>query len=766
MATPVTWYVQAALLVAVQAAVGALARRVPLGRALTVAAQALVSLLLMTLVFVPGQALLGLVPGPRALLAFGHLLTEGVQDVGQYAPPAPVTAGIRLLLVGSVVLFSLVVDVIAVTLRSAAPAGLPLLALYSVASGLNEGGGHWLWFLFTAAGYLVMLLAEGRDRLTRWGRVFGPAPRRTGFVPAGTGTAAPVRGGRRIGALAVGLALLVPAALPAMGAGLLTPDGAVRGLGRGGGTIAAVNPLVSLQSSLNQPQDQEVLRYRTTTDDAADMYLRILTLDQFDGTTWRASQRRVTDVPDTLPTPAGLGSAVQVAQVNTTFAAATGYVQTYLPMPYPAVRVKTGGSWRYEPEGRTLVGDHGQTTAGTRYQVTSLLVQPTARQLAEAPAPPARLRQEYTQVPANLPAEVRQTALRVTEGATTAYDRAVRLQQWFTTTGGFSYDTKVAEGSGPDAIVRFLHDKRGFCVHFSFTMAAMARTLGIPARVDVGFAPGTPQSDNSYLVGLKDAHAWPELYFEGVGWTRFEPTPSRGSTPDYTRPTTPSPGGQDPSGPRHGSGAVPAPGPSPSASCDGSGHPGRADCTGTTTVTVGMPSDGSWAGYALLGLVALLALALGAVPAVWRVRQRSVRLARAAGAAGAREAVLAAWRELVDTAWDLGATPDGAETPRRAAARVVRVFGLAGPAAESARRLGDAVEHVLYAPATPTVPDGLADDVRRACAALHAGADRRTRLRARLAPRSAARLGRRFAELRTAVAARCRAALATLRPSR
>jgi transglutaminase-like putative cysteine protease len=56
-------------------------------------------------------------------------------------------------------------------------------------------------------------------------------------------------------------------------------------------------------------------------------------------------------------------------------------------------------------------------------------------------------------------------------------------------------------------------------------MAAMARTLGIPARVAVGFIPGTATADGGMTVGLKDAHAWPELYFEGVGWTRFEPTP-------------------------------------------------------------------------------------------------------------------------------------------------------------------------------------------------------------------------------------------------
>src|SRR5690606_23514580 len=81
--------------------------------------------------------------------------------------------------------------------RSAAPAGLPLLALYSVAAGLSDGAGDWVWFLLAAAGYPMLLLAEGRERLSRWGRVSGgPAPM-PGAAPA---PLAAVRSGRRSGA--------------------------------------------------------------------------------------------------------------------------------------------------------------------------------------------------------------------------------------------------------------------------------------------------------------------------------------------------------------------------------------------------------------------------------------------------------------------------------------------------------------------------------------------------------------------------------------
>lgn len=124
-----------------------LARRAPMPRLLVVVAQALVTLVLLTVVFARGQALVGVLPGPEAIQRLADLLMSGADDVVRYAAPAPATDGIRLMLIGGVLLVGLIVDALAVTFRSAAPAGLPLLALYSVAAGLSEGGAAWLWFL-------------------------------------------------------------------------------------------------------------------------------------------------------------------------------------------------------------------------------------------------------------------------------------------------------------------------------------------------------------------------------------------------------------------------------------------------------------------------------------------------------------------------------------------------------------------------------------------------------------------------------------------
>ncbi|PKW07262.1 protein of unknown function [Streptomyces sp. 1222.5] len=735
-----TWLLQLVPLVAVQTGVGAAARRVPLGRPLTVAAQTLVTLMLLTLVFAREHALAGLIPGPDTFRYLAELLQQGSDDVSQYAIPAPLTDGIKLMLIGGVLLIGLLVDTIAVTFRSAAPAGLPLLALYSVAAGLSDGAADWLWFLVAAAGYLMLLLAEGRDRLAQWGRVFGGAPRSPGSPDPGV--AAPVRTGRRIGAVALGVALLVPAALPAMQGGLLDAAGTGVGAGNGdGGTISAVNPLVSLRDSLNTDNDRRVLSLRTSTGDISDLYLRIVSLDEFDGTTWTPARRHVVGVPDELPTPVGLGTDVKRGKVRTTVTAADWYAQNWLPMPYPPSEVKVAGRWRYEPVGMTVVGDHGQSTRGETYQVTSLNVRPSAEQLADAPEPPAALEREYTRVPSSLPKEVSRTAKEITSGAKSHYEEAVRLQDYFAVNGGFQYDTQVKVGRGPNAIVNFLEQKEGFCVHFSFAMAAMARTLGIPARVAVGFAPGTPQADGTVSVSERDAHAWPELYFEGIGWTRFEPTPTRGTTPSYTRSDTPGDAQPDPALPSKNASSEPSAAASPSESCANELRRLQA-CDSPSAAAAPHPGNGGPSPWWWLLLVpgVLVALAIPLSPLLWRKRTRSRRLGgHARTPEGAAAHTLAVWQELTDSAWDHGIPPDESLTPRGAAARIVRLGHLDPAAGASVHRVADAVEQVLYAP-RPSPTAGLAQDVRRVVGALAGNVSTGTRLRALFLPRSAARV--------------------------
>jgi len=355
--------------------------------------------------------------------------------------------------------------------------------------------------------------------------------------------------------------------------------------------------------------------------------------------------------------------------------------------------------------------------------------------------------------------------------------------------GGFTYNTTVDSGTGVKAITRFLKDKQGFCVHFSFAMAAMARTLGIPARVAVGFTPGTKHPDGSWSVGLRDAHAWPELYFQGVGWTRFEPTPSRGSTPDYTRPDTQAGGApSNPQAPTSTAPAVPTVAPSTSSSC--SPQERRIGECGAAAQSQALPPTGHstpTGDLALIGAGGAALLLVLALPLLWRIRMRSVRLgaggrpngdtarkqspvaddngpAGTGGAAGTSRAAevtieaitartLGAWREITDTAWDHGIPPDGAQTPRKAAERIVRVGRLEGTPAAAVHRVADSVEQVLYAQ-HPQPWLGLAADVRRAGQGLRASAGRWNRVRALLLPRSSIRVIWALSDRRTALVSR------------
>jgi hypothetical protein len=148
-----------------------------------------------------------------------------------------------------------------------------------------------------------------------------------------------------------------------------------------------------------------------------------------------------------------------------------------------------------------------------------------------------------------------------------------------------------------------------------------------------------------------------------------------------------------------------------------------------------------WVGAAVAVLV------LPVLPQLWRSRVRGRRLA-------SRDP-LEAWRELGDAAWDVGIPPDGALSPRRAAARVAELGRLEPEAAGAVLRVAGAVERALYAPpGAQSAYEDLAGDVLLVRAALLAGVSRGTRLRALLLPRSAARLRWAATARWTAVASR------------
>jgi hypothetical protein len=119
-------------------------------------------------------------------------------------------------------------------------------------------------------------------------------------------------------------------------------------------------------------------------------------------------------------------------------------------------------------------------------------------------------------------------ARRLTRGATSPYAAVLALESWLRQRGGFTYDEQPPVGDGPPLVSFVTTTKAGYCQHFAGAMAVMARLLGIPARVAVGFTSGHLE-DGAWVVSDRDAHAWVEVWFPGHGWMPFDPTPGRGT---------------------------------------------------------------------------------------------------------------------------------------------------------------------------------------------------------------------------------------------
>jgi hypothetical protein len=233
-------------------------------------------------------------------------------------------------------------------------------------------------------------------------------------------------------------------------------------------------------------------------------------------------------------------------------------------------------------------------------------------------------------------------------GAQDDFAKAVALQDWFRTNGGFRYSLEQRSGSGMDLLATFVTDDRvGYCEQFAAAMAAMGRALEIPSRVVVGFLAGTAQPDGGILYTSDDRHAWPEMYFSGVGWVRFEPTPGQRAGPPRR-------------GPRRTQARAP-PGTSRVA------HPSRGGAQARQRTNRWKSGDNRGLPIPSWPFLALIVIA-GWAGARTRAQPRS-----AAGASPAATPVhLAegAWAELRATALDMGLDWPEERSPREQARRV------------------------------------------------------------------------------------------------
>ena len=161
-----------------------------------------------------------------------------------------------------------------------------------------------------------------------------------------------------------------------------------------------------------------------------------------------------------------------------------------------------------------------------RYDGFSRLPSPGTAKLRAAPADyPEEITSVYLQLP-RLDPRIPALTREITKNAQTPFDKAVRIENYLRSR--YAYTLNLTGSPGHDPLARFLFETRaGHCEYFASAMAIMLRTLGIPTREVNGFLPGEYNDlGGDYIVRESDAHSWVEVYFPGVGWQVFDPTPA------------------------------------------------------------------------------------------------------------------------------------------------------------------------------------------------------------------------------------------------
>ena len=714
---------------------------VPIGQIVLVAC-------LLTALYAPGDAFLGVIPTPTSLGALGAVLSDGAAEMREQATPALPLHGLLALTVVLVGLVAIAIDLVAVAGRQPALAGLGLLIFYCVPIATINGGIGFTAIAAPAAGLALLLWADQNRRLARRNR----SGQRTLL---GTGTLLAVRTG--VFALATGL--VVGALVPTLTEGSLT-TGLGGGEGEGSSTGTSLDPVAALQGQLTLPDPIDLLRLDASVEDPG--YLRAVSLDSYDGNKgWSLSnldgERSIADRGSLAPLPGGEQSRRVTESIT-----ALKHDDRFLPVPNSplTVAVHDGDSrnWRFDPATGTVFG-RNVTTAGLSYEVTASEPEPSAGLLEQSPALPQSntLQSRYTQLPLLNPS-VTTLVRELTADANTPYEKVRAIHGFLTDrANGFVYSLSTAPGTSGDDLADFLRLRRGYCEQYAGAMAVMVRAAGVPARVALGYTPGKEESDGTRLITSDDAHAWVEVYFADLGWVPFDPTPISADRAvqlpwapraDAPQNNAPVPTAAAPTAPTQ------------------AGPTKQLDPNNSfTPLNLPQSSTAAWVRPVLLGGgAALLLLAVLATPAVLRRLQRRRRLADGAPAA--------LWDELAATAVDLGIGVHPSWTPRQTArqlagvvshpeggppARAVRRPDRDSAAVDALRRLALAEEASSYArPGAATADPELVAALRAARRGLVRATPPRTRALAVLWPSSlltgagrrwADALGRRFAGL-------------------
>jgi transglutaminase-like putative cysteine protease len=608
---------------------------------------------------------------------------SGVDQTIQYAVPAPPTRELLSFVAAGVWMSAWLADAALLWV------GNPLLSiaasvpLFATPSTLLPSQRRWLDTGLYLAAAAWILFGEERARAKRW----RTSDARLGWRPA------PAVRVALVGLLVI---IVMTPFLPGYGAPPLLRT-------KGPGDRVAFNPFVAIRATLQKQPEATLFSVITSRP----MYMRLTTLDHYDGDVWAQGNARTTEPIGSIPI------AADQPQLPSNLIKQDVLIQAlagpWIPAAYDPVAVSNVDDVKIERESRALVLPQANgLPVGVRYQVISSVPDISAADLDkpfsyDAGGPLG----DYLQLP-RVPSAIRSLAEKIAGDKPTPYQKALALQDYLRT---FTYNQNVALHHSFKNLVDFLTKvKEGYCEQFAASMAVMARVLGIPSRVAIGFGLGD-QIGNRYVITTKEAHAWVEIYFPGSGWVAFEPTPRAGiaQVPPYA-----TPGAANPT-------STPTVEPTVSATpstqqSTASRDPRTATAGRDIGVQQGRPA---WVFVAVVGvivvggIVLLIALAIF-VPRFVRRRARGVR-----SEAAVRYVEFLVWCE------GAGLGRHRAETPSEHAARLRE--DSAG-AAEALNRLVALVDDALWAPQADVDPREVARAAEEARGALRSGLSRRSRV--------------------------------------
>jgi transglutaminase-like putative cysteine protease len=448
-------------------------------------------------------------------------LSQSWQLLGEAIPPLPLQSGFGFIGLISIGLIAFLSDSFAFRfagrVESLIPSTIVFIVLSSVGIDRNRTLITGLWIATAIISVAVLRL---RYQLTRSSKLFGYRPGHTTIVSA-----------TYIASLAIVaslIALVVGPRLPGASEEAWLSS-------RSGESGPQLDPLVDIRGRLSNPSDEVLFSV------AAEFpsYWRITSLPDFDGNKWTVSQ-------DLLNTAGGqLASTASITEVGVATTEVTQLVTiqslagSFAPVAERPIQLRSATrSLFYEPESGTLLVSKDGLQQNDIYQVVSAVVVPSSDTLrfSQSSSPPGA---QYVQVPENdeIPA-LRKIVDDIIQGLSGNYEKLLALQSYFR--DNFAYSLDVPASTSTSATLDFLARQSGYCEQFSSTFALFARLIGIPSRVVIGFTPGeeTPIGTSNvrlFNVRSQHAHAWPEVWFDGIGWVLFEPTPGRGApSADYT----------------------------------------------------------------------------------------------------------------------------------------------------------------------------------------------------------------------------------------